>query len=255
MHHEGAIPKSASRMNTEDNILSVGHGLRGLLPSIPGTMSLLSLSENKLEGHLSELHITASSTLFVHANHLSCQLPRHREVAPKASLALIGNHFTRPQHLPAWITTAERPSDMFCVSNQQGKGFILLLVCGGCFFLLSAVLLLTRQASPIDGKFALARSAWYDTCQQQNRLLLASCILLPSYSNMPLLVCTVVMDHLRFHLVGMRMPLQVSLVTFLHLCFLQSAARIHDRHVTQTSLRMAHVPTKGGLGEGHRGRR
>eukprot|EP00971_Amphidinium_carterae_P156270 3098274-Amphidinium_carterae.2 len=52
MHHEGAIPKSASRMTLADNIVSLGHGLRGLLPSIPGTMSAVSLSENSLEGHL-----------------------------------------------------------------------------------------------------------------------------------------------------------------------------------------------------------
>eukprot|EP00971_Amphidinium_carterae_P038400 755181-Amphidinium_carterae.1 len=37
MHHKGAIPKSASRMTMADNIVSFGHGLRGLLPSIPGT--------------------------------------------------------------------------------------------------------------------------------------------------------------------------------------------------------------------------
>eukprot|EP00971_Amphidinium_carterae_P339279 6476964-Amphidinium_carterae.1 len=41
MHHEGAIPKTASRMTRADNIVSLGHGLRGLLPSIPGTMSAL----------------------------------------------------------------------------------------------------------------------------------------------------------------------------------------------------------------------
>eukprot|EP00971_Amphidinium_carterae_P293818 5833076-Amphidinium_carterae.1 len=63
MHHEGAIPKSASRMTMADNIVSLGHGLRGLLPSIPGTLSALSLSENPLDGHLPELHITANSTL------------------------------------------------------------------------------------------------------------------------------------------------------------------------------------------------
>eukprot|EP00971_Amphidinium_carterae_P106808 2115701-Amphidinium_carterae.3 len=52
MHHEGAIPKSASRMTMEGNLLSCGHGLRGLLPSIPGTLHTLSLSENRLEGLL-----------------------------------------------------------------------------------------------------------------------------------------------------------------------------------------------------------
>eukprot|EP00971_Amphidinium_carterae_P221011 4388052-Amphidinium_carterae.1 len=86
-----------------DNIVSFGRGLRGLLPSIPGTLSTLSLSENGLQGNLPELHITANSTLLVHANDLSCQLPLHQRVTPKTSLALIGNHFTKPRHLPAWI--------------------------------------------------------------------------------------------------------------------------------------------------------
>eukprot|EP00971_Amphidinium_carterae_P203707 4042771-Amphidinium_carterae.1 len=159
MHHEGAIPKSASRMTMADNILSFGHGLRGLLPSIPGTLTALSFAENGLQGHLPELHITCNSTLFVHANDLSCHLPTHQEVTPKTCLALIGNHFTKPRHLPAWITTAERPSNMFCVSNRQGKHFIMLLVCGGCIFLLSAALLLKPKTLPMSGKLARARAA------------------------------------------------------------------------------------------------
>eukprot|EP00971_Amphidinium_carterae_P119098 2359417-Amphidinium_carterae.1 len=76
-------------------------------------MSLLSVWENGLEGHLPELHITNWSVLFVQANDFSCQLPRHREVTPRASLALIGNHFAKPRQVPAWIATAEQPSDMF----------------------------------------------------------------------------------------------------------------------------------------------
>eukprot|EP00971_Amphidinium_carterae_P279716 5552747-Amphidinium_carterae.1 len=79
MQHEGAIPKSAGRMTRANNILSFGHGLKGLLPSIPGTLFALSLSENGLEGHLPQLHITTNSTLLVYANDFSCELPRHQE--------------------------------------------------------------------------------------------------------------------------------------------------------------------------------
>eukprot|EP00971_Amphidinium_carterae_P095293 1885111-Amphidinium_carterae.1 len=79
MFHEGTIPESASRMTMSSIFMSLGHGLRGLLPSIPGTILLLSLWENGLEGHLHEMHITEHSTLFVHANDFSCQLPRHNE--------------------------------------------------------------------------------------------------------------------------------------------------------------------------------
>eukprot|EP00971_Amphidinium_carterae_P200452 3977751-Amphidinium_carterae.1 len=80
------------------------------------------------------------------------------------------------------------------------------------------------------GAFACARSAWYETCQQQNRLVLASCLLLPVYSNALLLACAVVADRLRFHVVGMRVMLERQVVAFLHLWFYLSAARFHDRH-------------------------
>eukprot|EP00971_Amphidinium_carterae_P064095 1269055-Amphidinium_carterae.1 len=73
-----------------------------------------------------------------------------------------------------------------------------------------AAIQLKRQTLPVDAKFARARSAWYETCQLQNRLSLASCVLLPIYSNMLKLACTVVADHLRFHIVGARMPVEVS---------------------------------------------
>eukprot|EP00971_Amphidinium_carterae_P288172 5721134-Amphidinium_carterae.1 len=62
--HEGTIPESASRLTTGDVAINVGHGLKGLLPSIPGTVGLLSLGENALEGHLPELHMNQDSTLF-----------------------------------------------------------------------------------------------------------------------------------------------------------------------------------------------
>eukprot|EP00971_Amphidinium_carterae_P294050 5838366-Amphidinium_carterae.1 len=62
-----------------DIIMSLGHGLRGLLPRIPGTMSLFSLWENGLEGHLPDMRITGDSVLFAHANDFSCQIPRHHQ--------------------------------------------------------------------------------------------------------------------------------------------------------------------------------
>eukprot|EP00971_Amphidinium_carterae_P260544 5169208-Amphidinium_carterae.1 len=48
LFHEGTIPESASRLTMADITISFGHGLRGLLPSISGTVGLLSLWENRL---------------------------------------------------------------------------------------------------------------------------------------------------------------------------------------------------------------
>eukprot|EP00971_Amphidinium_carterae_P082127 1624511-Amphidinium_carterae.1 len=98
--HEGAIPESASRLTMADITISLGHGLRGLLPSISGTVGLLSLWENGLEGHIPELHMNHTSTLLVFGNEFSCKLPRHYGVTltSTASLSLIGNHFAQPRH-------------------------------------------------------------------------------------------------------------------------------------------------------------
>eukprot|EP00971_Amphidinium_carterae_P048531 956551-Amphidinium_carterae.1 len=143
-----------------DIVLSLGHGLRGLLPSIPGTVSVLSLWENGLEGQLHKLHVMENSTLLVFNNDFSCKLPHHLGAKPNsmASLALIGNHFAQPRQVPAWIMPIEQPTDMFCVSNEQSKRFILLLFSGGCFFILAAIQL-KRKVLPTRGKFARARSA------------------------------------------------------------------------------------------------
>eukprot|EP00971_Amphidinium_carterae_P335822 6471871-Amphidinium_carterae.1 len=79
----------------------------------------------------------------------------------------------------------------------------MLLLCGACCFL-PAVINLKPTTLPVYGKFALARSAWYETCQQLNCVALASFVLLPLYSNTLLPACTVVADHFRFHVVGMK---------------------------------------------------
>eukprot|EP00971_Amphidinium_carterae_P018443 363952-Amphidinium_carterae.1 len=83
----------------------------------------------------------------------------------------------------------EQPTDMFCKSNGQSKRLIMLLSCGGCCFVLAAISL-KREALPMDGEFARARLAWYETCQQQHRLVLASFVLLPLYSNTLWFACT-----------------------------------------------------------------
>eukprot|EP00971_Amphidinium_carterae_P080974 1601999-Amphidinium_carterae.1 len=49
VYHEGTIPASASRMTMLEIIVSLGHGLKGVLPSIPGTMAVFSVWENSLE--------------------------------------------------------------------------------------------------------------------------------------------------------------------------------------------------------------
>eukprot|EP00971_Amphidinium_carterae_P134215 2659368-Amphidinium_carterae.1 len=94
-------------------------------------------------------------------------LPRNEEVNPRSgvSLALIGNHFAQPrQQLPAWITDVERPSDIFCVSNKQGKRFVFFLTCAASLLAVTALTSKTRlRATLIYARFARARAAWHET--------------------------------------------------------------------------------------------
>eukprot|EP00971_Amphidinium_carterae_P142172 2816203-Amphidinium_carterae.1 len=146
-----------------------------------------------------------TSTLLVYGNDISCKLPRHHGVnlTSSASISLIGNHFAQPRRVPMWIMPSEQPTDIFCRSNQQSTRFLMLLVSGGCCFALAAIQL-KRKALPMHREFARARFAWYETCQQHNCLVMASCVPLPFYSSALFLACTVVADHLRFHVVGVR---------------------------------------------------
>eukprot|EP00971_Amphidinium_carterae_P191205 3794551-Amphidinium_carterae.1 len=160
-------------------------------------------AKKSFEGQLPELHITANSMLFVHANDFSCQLPRHHQVTPKASLALIGNHFAKPRQLPTWITTAEQPSDMFLVSNGPGKKFVMMSLGCACIFCLATFRL--KIANPaMYGRFARAKSAWIETSQRQNAVLMAACVSALVCNNMLSLACTVLSDHLRLHFVSAR---------------------------------------------------
>eukprot|EP00971_Amphidinium_carterae_P096587 1911681-Amphidinium_carterae.1 len=158
-------------------------------------MSLLSLWENGFEGRLPNMHIFANSTLFVHANDFSCQLPRHQEVTPNASLALIGNHFAKPRLLPAWITTAEQPAGMFLVSEGPAKHFVMVFLGCACIFCL-ATFRLKSANEVMYGRFARAKSAWNETSQRQNVVLMASCVSALLYNNMQSLACTLTTDHL-----------------------------------------------------------
>eukprot|EP00971_Amphidinium_carterae_P031277 615988-Amphidinium_carterae.1 len=101
----------------------------------------------------------------------------------------MGNQFAQPRRLPTWIMPAEQPTEMFCRSNEQSTRFIMLLF-SACFCFVLAVAMRKRMALPMCREVARAGSAWYETCQQQNRLLLASCVPLPFYSNSLWLACT-----------------------------------------------------------------
>eukprot|EP00971_Amphidinium_carterae_P281960 5597107-Amphidinium_carterae.1 len=73
-----------------------------------GTIQLLSVWGNALEGHLPNGRFKIGSDrsqgiFLVHSNHLSCQLPRYKGVETTFSMALVGNRFTAPANsFPPW---------------------------------------------------------------------------------------------------------------------------------------------------------
>eukprot|EP00971_Amphidinium_carterae_P140045 2774872-Amphidinium_carterae.1 len=74
MNHEGSVPSSFARLTAIPKLrtmLVFGHGLRGTWPSVPSTLAVISAWANLLEGHLPELLLDSTSTIFVQSNYLS----------------------------------------------------------------------------------------------------------------------------------------------------------------------------------------
>eukprot|EP00971_Amphidinium_carterae_P260379 5166010-Amphidinium_carterae.1 len=92
---------------------------------------------------------------------------------------------------------------MFLVSNGQGKMFVMMSFGCACIFCLATFRLKSGNRA-MHGRFARAKSAWIETSQRQNVVLMASCVSALVYKNMLSLACTVLSDHLRLHFVSAR---------------------------------------------------
>eukprot|EP00971_Amphidinium_carterae_P318482 6330406-Amphidinium_carterae.1 len=140
---------------------------------------------------------------------------------------------------------------MFCVSNEQGRHFVVLFICSASLFVLAARRMAGR-APRWYRRFARARSAWYEASRQQSRVIVASCVLVVLYNRMTFLACTVVSDHLRFNFLATGRPLDVCFALWVHMSICMLIMRFHCRHATQR-IRPCHdaafVP--GGTGAEH----
>eukprot|EP00971_Amphidinium_carterae_P269597 5348200-Amphidinium_carterae.1 len=92
---------------------------------------------------------------------------------------------------------------MFLVSEGPAKHFVMVFLGCACIFCLATLRL--KSANPaMHGRFARAKSAWNETSQRQNAILMASCVSALSYNNIQFLACTVLTDHLRLHFIAAR---------------------------------------------------
>eukprot|EP00971_Amphidinium_carterae_P128018 2535776-Amphidinium_carterae.1 len=149
--HEGIVPSGncgIGRLKHPSARVLLGHGLAGTWPGIGGSFHVVSFWGNELEGHLPTVQVRWNSVVLVHSNHLSCKLPEDietRDIAPRLSMALLGNRFTQPQlRFPAWVNPEEQGSQ-FCVSNTQGRSLLYRAAASTCIYLLAFDFIFRRR--------------------------------------------------------------------------------------------------------------
>eukprot|EP00971_Amphidinium_carterae_P162452 3220456-Amphidinium_carterae.1 len=92
---------------------------------------------------------------------------------------------------------------MFLVSEGPAKHFVMVFLCCACIFCLATLRL--KSANPaLYGRFARAKSAWIETSQRQNAVLMAACVSALLHNNMQSLACIALTDHLRLHFIAAR---------------------------------------------------
>eukprot|EP00971_Amphidinium_carterae_P128215 2540031-Amphidinium_carterae.1 len=160
------------------------------------------------------------------------------EAQPLISLALIGNRFAKPNHLPAWISTHEQPPDMFCASNNQGESVADIFMCGACISILVAVAQARACESRkrlLDVRLFHVRAAWHEASQQMNMFFVASCGSLAVGLNTASHTCTVVLDHLRLHHMSTKGSVGATPTIVMHMWMCYSVSCFHFRHERQTT--------------------
>eukprot|EP00971_Amphidinium_carterae_P065679 1301791-Amphidinium_carterae.1 len=99
--------------------------------------------------------------------------------------------------------TAEQPADMFLVSEQHGKTFVMTFLGCACIFCLATFRM--KSTSPVMyGRFARAKSAWIETSHRQSAVLMASCVSALVHNNIHSLACILLTAHLRLHFIAAR---------------------------------------------------
>eukprot|EP00971_Amphidinium_carterae_P127477 2525952-Amphidinium_carterae.1 len=159
-----------SSLQVSGIILALGHGLTGDVPQLPGTISILSVFGNDLEGCLPQLKLQTLGKgyrVLAHSNWLSCALPTTPGLKPHVeafAMVLTGNSLTEPASFPdfpAWIHATEQ-SEFFVVSNRHTLDLFVGMACSSLGF---CIALLVR-ASCGKHKTSLTPEERYAICQK-----------------------------------------------------------------------------------------
>eukprot|EP00971_Amphidinium_carterae_P036672 720763-Amphidinium_carterae.1 len=145
----------------------------------------------------------------------------------------------------------EQPPDMFCVSNDEAKRFVEVLVCAACMLLLKIlqayVYRQVGRTASLHGMVMRARCAWYETSQRQSQVALVAFAVLGLCCNLRPLACMVVSQHSRLQSLTADRSAETFLVVSVHMWMCWSAVCFHRRHaqppVERGSLSPAHKGT------------
>ena len=116
------------------------HEMEGAIPSLTGTLSLLSLHNNHFK-ILRDVHLKKDSVrtmILLHNNLLSCHIPWCGNATVSYSITAIGNQFLYPNgEFPVWLSEYEH-DPLFWTSGNEGMS-LLQKISGALGFFLLAV--------------------------------------------------------------------------------------------------------------------
>ena len=115
--------------------------IHGEIPSFKSTLSLLALHNNRFKV-LSDLKYAddaSMTTILLHDNLLSCNVPLCGNASAKTSLVAIGNRLRYPNRkFPAWVHKYER-DPLLWTSRADGMSLLLRISGATSFFILVVV--------------------------------------------------------------------------------------------------------------------
>ena len=128
----GILPPTFSRLKRLSTVLVQEQKLESAIPPFTSTIRVMALHRNSLES-VPGLKLNGSTTLLLHCNRLSCQLPAGNSTSASVRMALVavGNHLMWPDmsQFPVWISPSERDG-LFWYSRGAGLWLTLKSVAG-----------------------------------------------------------------------------------------------------------------------------
>ena len=127
----GLLPAAIARCRFLIFLATSWQALEGIIPPLTATLQTLSLQNNKFKV-MSAVQFRdrkrsgeEGSSVLVHNNLLSCDLPRCSNTSVMISLSGLGNQLSRPRHgFPAWVSPLDRDR-LFWSTGTEGVDLLM----------------------------------------------------------------------------------------------------------------------------------